>query len=108
MATVIRKMLPESRRDRRVRWEVSDDAGSVVGWLELWASTRGRQFYRAEVIDPAAGERISLESTTDLEESADRIARFSNRPEDFERHPGCGYSGQVDDERRVLHGPSES
>lgn len=97
MATVVRKMLPESRRDRR-------DAGRVLGWLELWASSRGRRFYRAEVIDN--GARISLESTTDLEESADRIARFSIRPEDFQQHRRRPYSNYVESEDRVVHGTS--
>jgi hypothetical protein len=103
----IRKMLPDTRRDRRERWEVSANDGEVLGWLQLWASSRGRRFYRAEVIDPADGERITLESTTDLEESADRIVRFSKRPGDFQQHRRRQYSGHVDDEHRVVHGPSE-
>ncbi|CAN5518489.1 hypothetical protein BH10ACT6_BH10ACT6_01520 [soil metagenome] len=101
----VRRMLPTSRRDREEKYEVTDDLGVVLGWIECWASSRCRVFYRAMVVD--RGERISIESSTDFDEIVERIARFADHPEQFEQHRRRGYSDWEPDASRVVHGPSK-
>jgi hypothetical protein len=99
-------MLPRSRRDHSVVFEVTTDDGKVAGYVEEWR-TRGASatFYRATGLHPETGKECRLESSTNLDERVATVLDFYTDPERYAHHWAHRYSGTVDDPNRVVHGP---
>jgi hypothetical protein len=84
----IRKMLPRTRRPtEQPAWELTDDRGKVVGWVEA-RSLRGARdvFYKAIGVHPETGARVSLELSADYWERCAVVYDFHEHPERYRRH----------------------
>lgn len=74
-------------RNRPPEWEVTDDGGQVVGWIEERPiPTASRPFYDLTALHPVTGERIPLQLSTDLDERLSVLADFLQGPDRHAQH----------------------
>jgi hypothetical protein len=97
---------PKSYRRRHdpPEWEVSDDSGAVVGWIEeRHLPTAGRPFFALAGVHPVTGERIELQLSADRDERLRVLARFLVDPDSCAQHFLIGTAARADwDARRPL------
>jgi hypothetical protein len=89
----LRLLPPRSYRElhRPLEWEVTDEAGQVVGWIEEHhIPTASRPFYMLRAIHPGTGEIIPLELSTDRDERLEKLAAFRSNPDPFHMHYPSG------------------
>lgn len=73
-------------RHRPPEWEVTDDQGAVVGWIEEHHLSTSRPFYALRAIHPTTGETIPLELSADRDERLQRLTDFLADPDRFHMH----------------------
>ena len=103
----IRLLPPRSYRlrHRPPEWEVTDEAGQVVGWIEERHLGTSRPFYALIGMHPVTSETIPLELSTDREERLQRLAEFRADPNRFHMHYPTGTRAKKAIEER-LGGPA--
>lgn len=78
-------------RHRPPEWEVTDDNGRVVGWIEQHSiPTAGRPFFNLVGLHPTTGERIPLELSADIDERLAKLERFLADPDSCSQHYPSG------------------
>jgi hypothetical protein len=78
-------------RNRPPEWEVTDETGAVVGWIEQRdIPTSSRAFYSLRAVHPVTGETIPLELSTDVQERLERLSQFRDDPDRFHMHYPSG------------------
>lgn len=85
----LRLLPPRSYRLRHQppEWEVTDDEGKVVGWIEQHSiPTASRPFYNLTALHPVTGERIPLELSADLDERLAKLQSFLVNPDSCAQH----------------------
>jgi hypothetical protein len=93
-------------RHRPPEWEIVDESGAVVGWLEeRHLPTSGRPFYSLVAVHPITGEAIPLELSTDRDERLAKLAAFLAEPDRFAQHYPSGSLARTALEGR-LGGPA--
>jgi hypothetical protein len=66
-------------RNRPPEWEVTDETGAVVGWIEQRdIPTSSRAFYSLRAVHPVTGERL------------ERLSQFRDDPDRFHMHYPSG------------------
>jgi hypothetical protein len=74
-------------RNRLPEWEITDETGVVVGWIEQHEiPTASRPFYMLRAIHPETGETIPLELSADRDERLAKLAAFRAHPDAFHMH----------------------
>jgi hypothetical protein len=78
-------------RHRPPEWEVIDEVGSVVGWIEEHhIPTSGSPFYDLIGVHPVTGEHIRLQLSADRDERLRQLERFLRDPDAFHVHYPTG------------------
>jgi hypothetical protein len=82
----VRTMLPSHRGDRP-RWELSDDSGRPVAWIEAHRiGGASALFFHLTALHPATGQLVDLERSADFDERVAAAERFLREPEAFSQH----------------------